>query len=114
MKKSVTITLAVIGAIVLIAAVLICTNRKKIVDLMFEKSFVLMEQTVVKNLPQTVSKDNVRAMFKTVEGKIKSGNVDQKELQGFYKTFQAGFKDQKLDSLEVERLLEDLKRLELK
>lgn len=114
MKKGALIAVAVILGIILIAGIYICSNKDKLAGMVVEKSFVVMENAVVKHLPQGASQDSVRTMFKNIVDKIKTQKVDKQELKTFVLTFQAAFRDQKLDSTEVNRLLEGLKRLESK
>jgi hypothetical protein len=114
MKKGALIAIAVILGIILVAALYICSNKDKLAGMVVEKSFAAMENAVVKNLPEGTSQDSVRTAFKNIVEKIKTHQVDKQELKTFVITFQAAFRDQKLDSTEVVQLLEGLKQLESK
>ncbi len=114
MKKGPLVAVAVAALILLVACIYVYSNRDRLMGMVIEKSFVAMGNSVIKNLPHGVSQDSVRAMINDVAGKIKTANVDKQELKNFVSAFKTGFHDQKLDSAEISRLLEGLKRLESK
>ncbi len=107
MKKFLLI-LGIILIIFIIAGIVYCP---KIVNYAIEKGFEAMENSVMASLPDSSSKAEAKIIFDKTITKIKEGEIEKQQLQGLMTTFQSSFKDQKLDSTEVRKIMNDLKIL---
>jgi hypothetical protein len=98
-------------AIILIGGILIFANKKQLTNLAIEKSFGVMENIVLGNLPQSIRQDSAKTIFTKAVVKIKKGEANQAELQQVVLNFQTSFGDNKLDSLEALHLLKGINQL---
>lgn len=110
MKKLLLIGGGIILAVVIVGAVLIYSNKDKLVNFAIEKGFGAAETAILENLPQSVSEDEVKSLFNKSVEKIKSGNFDKQKMQGIVLYFQDAFQDKKLEQSEVDHLLDELKQ----
>jgi len=106
--KKFLIIVGIILVIVIIAGIVYCP---KIIDVAIEKGFNAMEKSVVATLPDSSSKAEARILFDETLNKLKEGDIDKQKLQGLVTMFQNSFQDQKLDSLEAQKLMNELKTL---
>ena len=111
MKKFLITAGVIIGTIIVIGGILIYTNRGKIANFVFQKTFETMETVVIKDLPRSVPQDSVLTLFSNVRNKAKIGTVDKQKFQRLIFTFQADIKDKNLDSLEVVGIIDSLKKM---
>jgi len=107
MKKFLLI-FGIILVILIVAGIILCP---KIVDVAIEKGFNAMEKSVVSTLPDSSSKAEAKIIFDETLNKLKEGDIDKQKLQGLMSMFQNSFEDQKIDSLEAQELLNELKTL---
>ena len=111
MKKFLITAGIIIGAIILVGGILIYTNRARIANFVFQKTFDTMETAVVENLPASVSQDSLHTLFNNVRNKVKTGKIDKQKFNHLIFTFQTDIKDKKLDSLEVVGIIDSLKTM---
>ena len=95
---------------VLIVFILITLNKNKIKTKALEKGFKPMEALVLKNFPDSPSRDSVHVLFSNVLRKIQSGEADRQEIKDLLLSFQLGLSDQKFDSLEINDILLKMKK----
>jgi hypothetical protein len=110
MKKG-CIILIIIAAIIIIGAGLLWINKDKIINFAVKKGVEVMENAVVSSLPVSVSQDSVRVLFKKTMDKITASEISGEDLRELLTTFQQSMQDKKLDSLEVNTILQGLKKI---
>ena len=111
MKKVFLIIIVLLVVIIVAGAVFVYFYKDKIVAKSVEKGFEAVETLVVQNLPETASADSVKAIFTQAMDKVKSGEINTDKLQGVFMTFKESWSDQNLDSLEVQKLVEQMQKL---
>ncbi|MFO7890510.1 MAG: hypothetical protein R6V04_09235 [bacterium] len=107
MKKFLLIV-GIILVVLIIAAIIYCP---KMVDFAIEKGLDTMEKPLISSLPDSSSKAEAKIIFDETLTKLKNGDIEKQKLQGLMMTFKDSFEDQKLDSLEVKKIMDELKKL---
>ncbi|OQX84771.1 MAG: hypothetical protein B6D63_03855 [Candidatus Latescibacteria bacterium 4484_7] len=108
MKKLLTVLIIII-IIVAIIWIVLFVNKGRIVNYALDKSFGVMELQIDKNLPSTISQDELHGLFEDVKTKVINKTADKDKLNELAQTFKKDMKDGKLDSLEVTHLVVLLK-----
>jgi len=97
--------------VVLLTIVYLYSKRTKLANIMLEKSLPRVEELLIKELPASVSKEQVHHEFEKFITNLRSGQVDSLEMKKLFSTFTKAMRDNKMDSLEVKELLEVLHHL---
>lgn len=111
MKKIMVIAAILIIAVIVIISIFIFTNRSKIASVPIERGFGAVERMALMNRPQSISQDSVRTVFTNTVNRIKTGEVNQLELKKVLSNLRVSLSDNKLDSLEVINLLNEMNQL---
>ena len=111
MKKFFLIAAIVIIVIILIGVVYVYINKDKIINYAVDSAVTSMETKICSNLPASMSQDSVKALFDETLLKIKDGTIDKQKLQGIILSFRDASKDKHLDSLEVSKIIQEVKDL---
>jgi hypothetical protein len=111
MKKTLIVVLVAIVVVLVVAVGYVARNKDKIVDMALDKGLGTMESVVLKYRPDSVPADSVRAVFDTTLERIKNGDVAAYKVQSVMLYFRESMEDKQLDSLEVMRILDEMKDL---
>ena len=111
MKKILLIGAGVIGAIVLVGAVLLYFNRDKIASYAMDRALSKVEGQVLQNLPGHNAVDTVKKDFAALHERLQSGNMKAEDIKDLAAMFYSNYRDEKLDSVEVRQLVEQVHRL---
>lgn len=103
--------LLIVGIILLIFIILGIIYCPKLINVAIEKGLDAMEKPILASLPDSTSKAEAKIIFDETLIKLKEGDIDKQKLQGLMMTFRDSFEDQKLDSLEASKIMDDLKKL---
>lgn len=111
MKKALLIVVVAIVVVILGLMALFSLKGDKLAAFAIEKSIPYVQTTVMKNLPQDVSAEEVKTYFTKLTDKIKSGKYDKAEAQQLLLTFKKSMENKKIDSEEVKKMIESVKKL---
>ena len=108
MKRFFTYLGITVLLVVLLTIAYLYSNRAKLANIILEKSLPRVEELLTKELPASVSKEQVHQDFDQFIAKLRSGQVDTLEMKKLLTTFTRAMRDDKMDSLEAKALLEIL------
>ncbi len=111
MKKAFKFLGLTVLILIVVAAAYLYVNRAKLANLMIEKSLPQVESLILKELPASVSKEQVHEDFTKLVAKFQAGQIDSAEVKKIALEFKNALRDEKLDSTEAKELLEHLHRL---
>jgi hypothetical protein len=103
--KGCLIAVLVIIALAVIVALVLYLNRGKIIEMAMDK----MVEQVMANLPPDYEKDMARQNIDEFIVAFKEGRVDKEETQEIGKIFQVIMADKKLETQEVDQLMEAMR-----
>ncbi|OPZ72130.1 MAG: hypothetical protein BWY83_00801 [bacterium ADurb.Bin478] len=111
MKKAFKFLGLTVLILIVVAAAYLYVNRAKLANLMIEKSLPQVESLILKELPASVSKEQVHEDFTKLAAKFQAGHIDSAEVKKIALEFKNALRDEKLDSTEAKELLDHLHRL---
>ena len=111
MKRFLLIVLVVFILIVIVGGVFICSQKDKIANYAIEKTMAAAKSQIMGNLPENIEADSARVVIDSVMTQLQRGKIDQTQVQYLASNFQTAFNDGKLDSSEVVRLIDTMKKI---
>jgi hypothetical protein len=111
MKKVLIIVAVVVVVIVIAFIVIFATKGKQMMELAIDRGFGAMENLMLTNRPASVSEDSIKTVIDSAIEKVRSGEIDPREMQAIMMKFNGLMDDKQLDSLEVKTMLEELSNL---
>ncbi len=105
----------ILAAIVIIGIILGFLYCDKISTALIDKSTDVLEQQVLRDLPEGYNVDDIKASFKDFKEALKSGALKDKlkapKIQALATDIQAALKDKKIDKDELDKLLASMKEI---
>ena len=111
MKKFFIIAFIVVVIVIVVLMVILATKKGQLLEFAIDKSFPAMEKLMVANRPASVSEDSIQAAIDEAIEKIRFGEPDHKAIGEMMMKFRRFMEDERLDSLEVRSMLEEMKKL---
>jgi|GEM_PF-631769 len=111
MKKFFLVAGIVILILIIAGIVFVYTNKDKIMNYAVDKAISTVEHKVVAAVPDTVMKDSVKTMFEKVANGMKDGTIAPDKFQNIFLYYQNAVKDKQLDSLEVSKIIQQVRDL---
>jgi hypothetical protein len=111
MKKILLIGAAVVGLVVLLGAVLLYANRDKISSFAMDRALTKIEPQVLQSLPAAKDADEAKAGFAALHDRLRSGDVRSDEIKELAAMFYNSYKDERLDSVEVRQIVDQVQKL---
>jgi len=107
MKKFLTFLIILIIVIAVIWTV-IYINKGRIMNFAIDKLVTQMQASINRELPKTISKEQVNTLISTFAEKLKEGTVNKEKLKDVTDYYKESLRDGKIDSLEVIKLIKKL------
>ena len=111
MKRILLIGAAVVGLVVLVGAVLLYVNRDKISSFAMDRALTKIEPQVLQSLPGAKDEEAAKAGFAALHERLQSGDVRPDEIKELAAMFYNSYKDEKLDSVEVRQIVDQIQKL---
>ena len=111
MKKILLFGAGIVGLVVLVGAILLYFNRDKIASYAMDRALYKVEGQVLQNLPDHRAADSVKSDFAALHERLKSGTMKAEDIKDLAAMFYSDYKDEKLDTLEVRQLMEQVHKL---
>jgi len=107
MKKFLTFLIILIIVIAVIWTV-IYINKGRIMNFAIDKLVTQMQASINRELPKTISKEQVNTLISTFAEKLKEDTVNKEKLKDVTDYYKESLRDGKIDSLEVIQLIKKL------
>ncbi len=108
MKITLIIAGVVLLVVLLVVGGLLLFKGSELLTIGVEKSLLMAQSKVEKALPETYPANIIKKEFDAVLDKAKAGQINSGELKNFLLWLPTKLKNTKLDSVEVENLLNRL------
>ena len=107
MKKLLTF-LIILLIVIAVIWTLIYVNKGRIVNFAIDKLVTQMQASINRELPKTISKEQVNKLISTFAEKLKEGTLNQDKLKDITDYYKESLRDGKIDSLETIQLIKKL------
>lgn len=108
MKRALLIVAIVVAVIIVVLIIIFATKGRQMMNLAL---FNTMESMMLQNRPDSVSEDSIRTVIGTAIARINSGEIDDQQMQSLILRFRDCLADNRMDSLEVITMLEEMNGL---
>ncbi len=110
MKRVILAVLIVFLVVIGAMAILITSNKDKIVSKGLNKMFTEMENQITPNLPPDIDKEQVHLVFEKAIAKVQSGYVQPEKIQGIVMVYRECAKDKQIDADEAKKILKQIEK----
>ncbi|UCD17762.1 MAG: hypothetical protein JSV44_02335 [Candidatus Zixiibacteriota bacterium] len=113
MSKGCLIGLIVVGviAVVVIAMAIVCyVYKDELIDAGLTKMTDALAESIIENLPEGVSEDDVRTLMTEFKQAFKEGKISQEEIQEISGRFQKIAKQEEISQEESREIMEMIRR----
>lgn len=100
-----------LAVVFILSMTYILLRRDRVGNFVYPKSIDLFKSAAMSRLPDGYTREQTEALFSRVLQKLKRGDFDKEKLQAFKANMIKSLNDNKLDSLEINLLLQNLQDL---